>query len=176
MWSPDEGSNSYGYQENSTAISVTVSNNTYIRVWDYENVTGDSTSWDWWFSNVGGRLFNHTGSSTSDWKLPVMHLDYANWGYSGSKNTLWLYYIISKGSTAFHKRLSTSMSGNGWSWYTGSITASSVVSTSNGSGWQSKTTPYTSLKTGSIAVHLSGGLSTQYFAIRNLWFDTSTYV
>ena len=177
FWCPDEGSNSYGYKENTSVPTVSVNGTTYISTWRYEKSGSDSDSWKGYFSNVGGNLFNYTGSSESSWKLPVMHLDYANWGYSGSKNTLWIYYIISKGTgVGFYKRASTLISGNGWSWYTGSITVSAIASTTSGIGWQRKTSPYINLKAGSITVGLNGGLSTRDFAVRNLWFDTSTYV
>ena len=173
---PEEGSNNFGYQANSAVNTTNVNNAQYIKVWDYENVTGDSTLWEWWFSNVGGNLFNITGSSTADWKLPALHMDYACWGYSGKRNNIRLYYIVAVNSKAFNKWISNSAVGNGWTWYAGSFTASSAISTGGGCGYQSRTSPYKNLKTGSICIRYSGGLDTQYFAIRNLWFDTAVWI
>lgn len=107
----EEGSNNYGYLANSAVNTVSVNNAQYIRVWDYENVTGDSTHWEWWFSNVGDNLFNITGSFTTDWKLPALHMDYACWGYPGSRNDIYLYYIVATSSKAFYKRLPKFSSG-----------------------------------------------------------------
>ena len=176
MWGPDEGSNNYAYKANVAVNTNDINNNKYITVWDYENVSGDSTSNEWWFSNVGGNLFNITGSSTTDWKIPVLHMDYACWGYSGKRNYIYLYYIVAVNSKAFFKRLSNSAVGNGWSWYTGSFTSTSALATINGCGYQWGSTPYMNLKAGSIYISYSGGLDTQYFAIRNLWFDTAVWV
>ena len=173
---PEEGSNSYGYQANSAVNTTSVNNAQYIKVWDYENVTGDSTHWEWWFSNVGGNLFNITGSSKDDWKLPAVHIDYACCGYSGNRNYIYIYYIVATNSKAFYKRLSSSAAGNGWNWYTASFTATSAMFTVSGCGYQWGSLPYRNLKTGSISIRYSGGLDTQYFAIRNLWFDTAVWI
>lgn len=170
----DDGTARWDHQTNVTPVTLTVSGNTYIQTLYYP-LGYDSTKNCWYFTNVGGTLFNHTGSSTSDWKIPSLHIDWAARG-NGSSD-LCIYYSF--GSNGGFSKIK---SGAIWTWYsertTGSIDVTSIDTTKSGlpfnTGWSGKELQYGSIL---IGIPRTGGTKNNtYFFIRNLWFDASTWI
>ena len=169
----DEGTPSSEHKVGVSPTIKKVAGNTYIYTM-YSPGTNDWVMNCWYFQNVGGRLFTYTGSSTSDWKMASLHIDWAANG-NGSRN-LCIYYAFGS-SGGFSKIKNEAI----WTWYskttTGSIDVTSISSTRSGvpfnTGWSGK-----ELQNGSILIGIppAGSSYSTAFYIRNLWFDTRTWI
>ena len=169
----DEGTPASSHKASVNPTTRTVNGNTYIRT-QYVPVGNDRNHNYWYFSNVGGRLFNYTGSSTSNWKIPSIHIDWAAEG-NGSRN-LCIYYAFGGGG-GFSKIKNDAI----WTWYseihTGSIDVTSITSTTSGipvyTGWTGA-----ELKSGTILIAIAVGSSSHSFEfyIRNLWVNTKSWI
>ena len=174
QYNPNEGSSSYKHDANVSPVTKKINNSTYICTEYVPGGGNDRAYYYWYFSNIGGRLFNYTGSSTSNWKIPSCHIDWAANGLGSRK--LGVYYCIGGGS-GFSKIKNDAI----WTWYSettsGSINVTSVDSTVSGkpfyTGWSGA-----ELKTGTILVAIAPSNSdySSRFYIRNLWFDATTWI
>ena len=169
----DEGTPSSEHKIGVSPTIKKVAGNTYIYTMSSPG-TNDWVMNCWYFQNVGGRLFTYTGSSTSDWKMASLHID---WAANGNESrNLCIYYAF--GSSGGFSKIKN---GAIWTWYskttTGSIDVTSVSSTKSGlpfnTGWSGK-----ELQNGSILIGIppAGSSYSTAFYIRNLWFDTRTWI
>ena len=169
----DDGTASWDHKTGVSPKTERYQSNTYIRTM-YTPNTNDWSMSCWYFSNVGGNLFTYTGSSTSNWKIPSYHIDWA--ARSMGSSTLRIYYSF--GSNGGFSKIKNNAI---WTWYSkdtaGSNDVTSVDSTTSGlpirTGWNGK-----ELQNGSIliATEIGGSSAVTWLAVRNLWFDIRTWI
>ena len=170
----DEGTDRWIHE---ASVSPKIDNwqgNAYIRT-SYTPFGYDRSNNTYYFTNVGGRLFNYTGSSASNWKIPSFHVDWVAKGLGGSD--LGIYYAFGGSNGGFLKRVTDAIP----TWNTtdaGSTSITSVSSTVSGELKQMTYWNCEELQSGSILIGLfpAGSSYTTQFGIRNLWFDTRSYI
>ncbi len=169
----DEGTPDWAHEVGVPPVTKSLGGKTCIVTMNTPN-TNDWRMECWYFQNVGGRLFTHTGSSTSTWKIPSYHID---WGVkSMGSSELYVYYSLGNNG-GFSKNKNNAIYSYYDKSYSGSIDVTSVDSTTSGlpinTGWNGK-----ELQNGSIlvATRIGGDSASTILGVYNLWFDLRTWI